>query len=74
VVRGRPLSYKGTYVVGFRGPPQNHMILGDNCSYARRIDVYSQSGDLVLQASIHPSIDLSITGQDRFDRCFYKRL
>jgi len=26
MVRGRPLSWGGTYVVGFRGPLQNHMI------------------------------------------------
>jgi len=30
-----------TIVVGFRGPLQNHMILGISCSYAESIDVFS---------------------------------
>ena len=34
-------------VVGFRGPLQNHMILGNSCSCTERFDIYCQSRDLV---------------------------
>ena len=33
-------------MVGFRGPPQDHMILGNGFSCTQSIDVFSQFGDL----------------------------
>jgi hypothetical protein len=47
-------------VVGFRGPLQNHMILGNLCSCTESFDVFSWSKDLVLMDII------KFTGQDRF--------
>jgi len=62
--------YAINIVVGYRGPVQNHIILGNSYSYTESIDIFSQSEDLVLMNILYGSTSSLRIRTDVYG-CFY---